>query len=143
MALSKSIVTVVMSLAFSASMASESSSKETPEWFVITNSSDNTKIYSGKSGSLEITSTKSGVPVVTIIGQIEDKTNSEFQYNKWYVPVDDCRKESGQMAILSISGDYIDEVGFVLGGNNIASGIANVICGGYDIKKKDIEGKGL
>ncbi|MVW77301.1 hypothetical protein [Pseudomonas xionganensis] len=143
MNIAKSIITVATSFVFSTAMASEKSPKENSDWFLIASSQDNTRSYSGKAGSLEITNTKNGSQVAIIIGQIEDKTNNTLQYNKWYVSVDDCKKESGKMALLDISGEYIDSIDFVLGGNNIASGIADVICGAYDIRQKEIEGKGL
>lgn len=109
------------------------------EWIPITQNIEDTQFYSGKKGSFEITTTKSGLNVATIIGQTEDRKQKSATYNKWYVSIDDCDAGMGKLVVLKINGEYSFEGDFVSGGKNIASRIADVICEIYqnDLKNKD------
>ncbi len=117
--------------------------KESSEWVPITQNSDDTKFYSGKKGSYELTSTKGGTPIAMVLGQIEDKKAKNVSYGKWYVTAAECEAGIGKLVILKVDGDYDGEVDYVSKGNNIASAIGDLICGIYLGNKKAREAKGV
>ena len=117
--------------------------KPQSEWILITQNSDDTKFYSGKRGSYELSSTKAGTPIALILGQIEDKKTKNVSYGKWYVTTADCEAGLGKLVLLKVNGDYDGEVDYVAKGNNIASGIGDMICGIYLSNKREQEGKGV
>jgi hypothetical protein len=121
------------------------SAQENPnsEWVHITKSSDDTKFYSGKKGSYELTSTKGGTPIALILGQTEDKKAKSVSYGKWYVTAGDCEAGVGKLVILKVSGDYEMEADYVSKGNSIASGIGDFICSVYFYNKKEQQDKGV
>ncbi len=117
--------------------------KESSVWSLITQDRDDTKFYSGKKGSYELTSTKGGTPIAMILGQIEDKKAKKFSYGKWYVTAAECEVGIGKLVILKVNGDYDGEIDYVSKGNNIASVIGDLICGIYLDNKKAQEAKGV
>lgn len=117
--------------------------KEDSPWIYITKNSENTDTYSAKKGSFEITSNKSGTEIALVLGQVQQKKNNQFNYNKWYVTTSDCEMGMGKIVILKVNGDYYFETDFVAEGNNIASAIADFICSVYKFDKKQKQGKGV
>lgn len=113
------------------------------EWILITQNSDDTIFYSGKRGSFELTTTKSGSAVAVILGQIEHRKENSLSYGKWYVSTADCDAGLGKLVVLRVNGDFDFESDFVAKGNNIASGIADVICGLYRSDVQEKRGKGI
>lgn len=132
-----------VAVALTASAAAPSPSANNSEWILITQNSDDSRFYSGKRGSFEITTTKAGESVAMILGQTEDKKDKSVSYGKWYVSVKDCNAGLGKLVILKISGEFDFEADFVAKGNNIASGIADVICGIYEADRKAKQDKGV
>lgn len=120
-----------------------SQTKPQSEWILITQNSDDTKFYSGKRGSYELSSTKAGTPIALIMGQIEDKKAKNVTYSKWYVTTADCESGLGKLVLLKVNGDFDGETDYVAKGNNIASGIGDMICAIYLSNKREQEGKGV
>ena len=122
--------------------ASEPKSSEKSEWIFITSSSDDTHTYSGKRGSFEITTTKGGISVAMLLGQIENKSDKSVTFNKWYVSTSDCESGIGKLVALKVDGDYDFEADYVSKGKSIASYIADTICSVYrsDLKTKQEKG---
>lgn len=117
--------------------------RNSSEWVLIAKDFDDRMFYSGKAGSYELTSTKSGAAIAIILGQIEDKKAKEVGYRKWYVTTADCEAGVGKLAHLKVDGTYIVETDYVSNGNSIGSRIGDVICGIYFDNKKAQEEKGL
>lgn len=135
--------TLLMSAYSTLSGAAEPIKSEESEWIFITENVDYTRLYSGKSGTFELTSTKAGNSVAMILGQIEDKTNKSITYGKWYVSTNDCEAGMGKLVFLTISGEFNRESEFVSSGNNIASGVADFICSVYHLGLEEKKGKGV
>lgn len=123
--------------------AAEPKSAEASEWISITSNSDDNRFYSGKSGSFEITTTKGGVSVAMLLGQINDKVKKTVTYKKWYVSTSDCESGMGKLVALTISGDYDFEADYVAKGDSIASYIADTICSVYRSNIEAREAKGV
>ena len=123
--------------------AAEPKSSEKSEWLLITSSSDDTRAYSAKIGSFEITTTKGGISVAMILGQIENKANNSVTYKKWYVSTSDCESGIGKLVALKVNGDYDVEADYVSKGNSIASHIADAICIVYRSDSEEKQKKGI
>ena len=132
-----------LAVAVSANAAPPSSTANESEWIPITQNSDDSRFYSGKRGSFEITTTKAGESVAMLLGQIEDKKDKSVSYSKWYVSAADCDAGLGKLVVLKISGDFDFETDFVAKGNNVGSGVADIICALYEADRKVKQGKGL
>lgn len=113
------------------------------KWVFISSNSNGDSVYSGKADSFELTTTKSGIQIALILGQVENTIDKKIEYNKWYVKTSDCKAGMGKLAILDISGDYIAEVDYVVDGKNVASSIAAVICDIYKLELAERDGKSL
>jgi hypothetical protein len=142
----KAIATAILSISVWAcfsTVAAPPTTASTSDWVLLTQNSDDSQFYSGKRGSYELTTTKNRTSVATILGQTENKNDKTVTYNKWYVSTSDCDAGMGKLVVLKLNGDFAFEAAFVSKGTNIASGIADVVCGIYasDLKKK--QGKGI
>lgn len=126
----------------STAIANPSDRKDSP-WVHITNTNDNSDYFSAKRGSYEVVTTKQGTEVAMVLGQVEHKKKGTVEYVKWYVSTADCVSGIGKLVILKIGGDYISEADYVAKGENVASGIGDIICSIYlsDLEKKN--GKGI
>lgn len=82
-----------------------------------------------KAGSLEISQTKAKVAIAVVIGRVTGVISKQVLLYKWYVPLKDCVAENGIVVALNLSGDYQFENEFVFGADNIASSMAEAICG--------------
>ena len=136
----------VMAVALACSSVSDAvraQQKLESEWVLIVQNSDDTRFYSGKKGSYELTTTKGGAQVAMILGQTDDKKSKNVTFRKWYVTTADCDAGLGKLVILKLNGDYDTETDYVAKGNNIASGIGDMICGIYLSNKKKQESKGV
>ncbi|WP_370305728.1 hypothetical protein [Sinimarinibacterium flocculans] len=111
-------------------------------WVTVAASNDGTT-WQAKSGSLEFTQTKGSTPIVVVTGRVTEKSGSRITVEKWYVPVSDCVKEQGTIVTLSISGEFKYENDFVFGSGNVASGMAELICGAAKQKAIEANNKGL
>ena len=105
--------------------------KNDPTWIHITNDSNDTMVYSAKSGSYAVITVRNGTEVATVLGQIENIAKKSAEYKRWYVPTSDCISGFGKLVTLKVNGDYDFEVDYVAKGKNIASGIGDTICGIY------------
>lgn len=97
-------------------------------WVRIANN-DSGIVWDIKAGSLELSKTRGEVPIAVVIGRTTDPGPKKVLFYKWYVPLKDCAAESGVMVSLNMSGEYQFENDFVFNGGNIASGLAEAICG--------------
>ena len=113
------------------------------EWILIVQNSDDTRFYSGKRGSYELSATKGGAPIAMILGQTEDRISRNVTYNKWYVTTSDCEAGIGKLVTLKVSGEYDFETDYVARGNNIASSIGDLVCSIYLDNKRVRESKGV
>ena len=137
------VAILLTSLCPAPSIAVEPTRSGESEWLLIAKNVDSTRLYSGKSGSFELVTTKAGTPVALILGQIEDKADNSFTYGKWYVSTSDCNAGMGKIVFLTVSGDFDRETDFVSAGNNIASVIADLICSAYRSNLERKQGKGV
>jgi hypothetical protein len=100
-------------------------------------------VWHVKPGSLEISKTKGQVPVVVVIGRISDKDTKQISLYKWYVSLADCKRQLGKVVTLNVDGTYAFENDFVFSSGNIASAMAESICGAYSYQVNYREKKGL
>jgi len=95
-----------------------------------------------KSGSLEFTSNKSNVAIAVVIGRTISK-KQQIDLYKWYVTAPDCKAGMGQLVSLSLQGEFKFENDFVEDGGNIASAVAEIICGAAKMQIEASEKKGI
>lgn len=112
------------------------------EWIDIASHNDGTK-WAVQAGSLELSKTKGGVSIAVVVGRISNPNTSSITLNKWYASASDCSKKMGKIVTLDVGGDYKYENDFVIGAGNIASSIAEAICGAADYRIKEKNAKSL
>lgn len=112
------------------------------EWIDIASSNDGKK-WAVQAGSLEFSKTKGGASIAVVVGRISDPNTSNITLRKWYVSAGDCSKKMGKVVSLGVSGEYEFENDFVLGSGNIASSMAEAICGAADYRIKEKNAKSL
>lgn len=94
-------------------------------------------------GSLEISRTKGQVPIALVVGRISSRKNQQISLYKWYVSMADCQREMGKLVTLNVDGSYAFENDFVFGSGNVASSMAESICGAWTYQVKARDSKGL
>lgn len=92
-----------------------------------------------KAGSYEETKTKSGKKIAAIIVQYDKRKTKSISLMKQYVSLSDCKKGSGKLVSLNMSGVFEFEVDIVIDGSSIGSATASAIC---RIANKNL-GKGI
>lgn len=112
-------------------------------WIQIAASEDNMTEWHAQPGSLEFSKTKGGIPIAVVVGRITNKRTSQVDLYKWYVSGADCSKRMGKVATLNISGEFQFDNDFVMGSGNIASAIAETICGAADYRINETKDKSL
>jgi hypothetical protein len=110
-------------------------------WVVAANSADTT--YSIRKGSFVETKTKDGTLVESVVGQNFHRNTKTVEYEKLYVTKSDCDAGIGKLVILDTNGNYTGESDFVSKGDSVASGMADMICGVYQMALKQRNDKGL
>ena len=113
------------------------------EWINIAVSSESNMRWDVQPGSLEFSKTKGGTAIAVVIGKITDTRTSRIDLYKWYVSETDCKKEMGKVVSLGIDGAYRFENDFVFGSGNIATLMAEAICGAADYRIKKANEKSL
>jgi hypothetical protein len=136
-------ILTALTISTSAAEAATPRKENNDEWVFVAENNDSTHIYSGKKGSFEITTTKSGIEVAMIVGQTENKRDETVIYNKWYVSTSDCEAGIGKLVVLKIDGSFSFESDYVSGGKNVASTIADTICQIYRVSLEDRQGKSI
>jgi len=111
------------------------------DWIPIAGTDD--KVWHVKPGSLEISQTKGQTPIAVVIGRTGDKKTRQIQVYKWYVSLADCQRELGKVVSLNVDGSYAFENDFVFSSGNVASAMAESICGAYFYQVKYREKKGM
>src|SRR5262245_14809154 len=71
--------------------------------------------WHAKSGSVSFTEVQGNVPVVMVVGRMTVLATSRVTVYKWYVSVDDCKRGSGQVVVLSINDEYRYKLDYVAG----------------------------
>ena len=99
------------------------------DWINIANSDDSK--WDVKSGSLENSKTKGGTPIAVVVGRISNTTTKRIELYKWYVSIDDCSRGLGKVVTLGVDGQYKFENDFVNSSGNIATAMAESICGAH------------
>ncbi len=94
-------------------------------------------------GSLELSRTKGQVPIALVVGRVSNRKSQQVSLYKWYVSVADCQREMGKLVTLNVDGSYAFENDFVFGSGNVASGMAESICGAWTFQVKVRDSKGL
>lgn len=102
-----------------------------------------TRRWEVKPGSLEFSKTKGGTVIAVVVGRIVNSSPNQVSLYKWYVSASDCKNEMGKMVSLGVDGEYKFENDFVFGSGNVASSIAQRICGAADLAIKARSDKGL
>ena len=111
-------------------------------WTVVFAKTD-TNEYTMKVDSFEVTTTKGGDEVASVIGRDMDTKKNRVTVEKWYVKTTDCTKGYGTLVILSITGEYKYESSFVEKDGSIGAAIADVICGVHKGLKEEAAKKSL
>lgn len=113
------------------------------EWINIAVSSEDNLRWDVRPGSLEFSMTKGGTAIAVVIGRITDTRTSRIDLYKWYVSGTDCKKQMGKVVSLNVEGTYQFENDFVFGSGNVASAMAEAICGAADYTIKKTNEKSL
>lgn len=129
-------------MAMAIALCAATSTQAQTEWINIASHNDGTK-WAVQAGSLEFSKTKGGISIAVVVGRISDPNTSKISLNKWYVSAGDCSKKMGKVVALDISGEYKYESDFVLGSGNIASSMAEAICGAADYRIKEKNDKSM
>ena len=116
-------------LAVTASTLTIASANEADKWIIVGESGTDT--FSIKKDSFENTTTKGGEEIAVVIGRSVSTKTKQISLEKWYVRVADCRAGCGQLATLSIDGEFRYENPWLEDGGSIASSIADVICSAH------------
>ena len=112
-------------------------------WYHVETSKDGNETYSIKLGSGERSQNKQGEDMTVVVGKTADKKLGTIEIRKWYVTDTDCSQEFGNLVVLTIDGAYQLDAPFAKGSKNIASGIAETICGVTANEKRKAAGKGI
>lgn len=99
--------------------------------------------YLAKTGSFEVTTTKGGDEVASVIGRVKSIKDKTITVEKWYVKTDDCAKGYGKLVTLSVSGEYKYDNSFAENDGSVGSTIAELICGVHKRIKEDEEKMGI
>lgn len=128
-------------IATSATNKPSESTSNNSAWVHVTSSDDVS--FSARKGSFEMTKTKDGTPVASILGQYVIKKSKAVLYNKLYVSTSDCAAGYGKLVLLDTNDNYSSESEFVSKGENVASNIADFICAIYQVALEKQNGKSL
>lgn len=109
----------------------------------VTVSETDTETFSIKKDSFEHTTTKGGEEIAVVIGRTLSTKTKQVLLEKWYVRSADCRTGHGQLATLSVDGDFKYENPWVEDGGTAASSIAGVICSVHERVRQEEESKSL
>jgi hypothetical protein len=96
------------------------------DWILIA-STDAMK-WEGRAGSWNLSKTNSGKDVSVANGRSMDMKTRAITFERWYVPVSDCRSGSGKVSTTDMAGNFKYDNEFVLKGGSIASSIADMLC---------------
>ena len=113
------------------------------EWVNIAASSDYNTEWDALAGSLEFSKTKGGTPIALLVGRVTTKNTSKIELYKWYVSSADCKRKMGKIVSLGIDGDFKFENDFVFGSGNIATSMAESVCGAAEYNLRETNNKGL
>lgn len=103
------------------------------DWTQIATSDDGI-VYSVQNGSFGVGSTNADGDVVYLVGRIYNPHSSTIQLKKWYVSIDDCAARRGEINVSDMDGTFNGNTDFVEGSGNIASSIAETVCGVFWLK---------
>lgn len=97
-------------------------------WILISRSKTTT--YEARVGSLEHTLTEVGrEPIVALIFRVRDSAKAAVEFEKNYVRLSDCRAGFGKLVTTDLNGRAKYDNDFVFEGGNVASTIAQTLCG--------------
>lgn len=82
-----------------------------------------------KKGSFRFDQNAKGVFVAVALGRILDKNNGQISPIQFYVKTQDCVNERGLLIMTDLQGTGLNQFDFIFDAGNIASGIAQTICG--------------
>lgn len=99
--------------------------------------------FSLRNGSFEVSQTKAGKTVASIIVQSNHKPTDTIEYRKWYVSAEDCLAGIGKVVILKTDGTYLYENDYVSEGDSVASSGGDIICAVYKADLAEKSEKGL
>lgn len=81
-----------------------------------------------RKGSVERITNTGGEKATSVIGQWINKRTKEINLIRFYVTDDDCARGYGVTTLLDMQGKHLTSSDMILGGNSIASNLADVIC---------------
>jgi len=82
-----------------------------------------------KRGSFRFDQDTKGVFVAVALGRILNKNNGQITPVQFYVKTQDCVNERGLLIMTDLQGTGLNQFDFIFDAGNIASGIAQAICG--------------
>lgn len=96
------------------------------DWINIVSSPQS--VFSIKVGSLRIANNDSGQKVVAAVGRVTNKTSSKIEPAQWYVTLDHCKMQRGNLVITDVVGNFLSETQFVFKLGTVGSEIAEFLC---------------
>ena len=133
--------TTLAAMLFIVAASASAQDREDSAWtkFGLTDKSE----FSFRNGSFEISQTKGGKTVASLIVQSKYKPTDTIDYRKWYVSADDCLAGIGKVVFLKTDGTYLYENDYVSEGDSIASSGGDIICAVYKAALAEQSEKGI
>ncbi|MBL0718356.1 hypothetical protein JI742_00490 [Piscinibacter sp. Jin2] len=108
-------------------------------WLEVAKNDDG--IWEVQNGSFEETKTKGGEAIAIVVSRVTNRSTNRIDLRKSYVTLSACERRMGKIVTLDLDGKFRFENDFVVGGETIASAVAEFICEVYSIRAKEAEKK--
>ena len=96
------------------------------EWIKVAETPNNNFYIKERSG--EIITNNNKPYLMIVLGKSENKKNKEVETLFWYVPIEACVVGKGKLGLASLDGTLQGEHQFTLGGEDVGSLIAGIMC---------------
>lgn len=87
------------------------------------------KAYQIQEGSFRFNGDTKGNTLAVVITRVVDQSSNDISLFQWSVPTEDCIAGRGALVAHEMQGNLIGQNEFVFGGGNLASLVAETICG--------------
>jgi len=131
----------VTAMLFLAAASAGAQDREDSAWrrFGLTDKAE----FSWRRGSFNVSQTKAGKTVASLIVQSKYKPTNTIEYHKWYVSAEDCLAGIGKVVVLTLDGTYLYENDYVSEGDSVASIRGDFICAVYKAVLTEKSEKGI
>jgi hypothetical protein len=96
-------------------------------WVYVTTIDQN--VYQMQEGSFRFDGDTKGNTLAVVVTRVINNRTRDITLFQWSVPTDDCIAGRGALVAHDMQGNLSGQNGFVFGGGNIASLVAETICG--------------